>query len=246
MNIALIIGKKNSQGLPGKNIKKILGRPAAEYAFIAAKYSGAHKIFVSTDSEHIASIGLNYNATHIERPAHLATPDALTEDALKHAYQFIKNFTSEDITTISLLFCNNPAIDVNLLKESISFLSQDTYFDSCVSIVNYDMFSPTRARKLTKNEEIKSFVDLKHFGNISSIRDSQGEVFFCDLSIQVLKPKCFEDMDNGSQPFQWHGNKIKGIKTDFGFDIDHEWQLVVIEHWLKKHGYTETEVPWQL
>ena len=104
--------------------------------------------------------------------------------------------------------------DTSTLKESISFLSQDTYFDSCVSIVNYDMFSPTRARKLTKNEEIKSFVDLKHFGNISSIRDSQGEVFFCDLSIQVLKPKCFEDMDNGSQPFQWHGNKIKGIKTD--------------------------------
>ena len=35
MHIGLVIGKKNSVGVPGKNTKIILGRPTAEYAFIA-------------------------------------------------------------------------------------------------------------------------------------------------------------------------------------------------------------------
>ena len=122
MNIALIIGKKNSVGVPGKNIREIVGRPAAEYAFIAAKYSGADKIYVSTDSDAIAKIGKPYGAIHIIRPHELATQDALTEDALLHAYNFIKKDVGDiDIKTISLLFCNNPAINVDLLREAIEF-----------------------------------------------------------------------------------------------------------------------------
>ena len=38
--------------------------------------------------------------------------------------------------------------------------------------------------------------------------------------------------------------KSKAIETDFGFDIDTEWQHVVIEYWLRKRGYTETSIPW--
>ena len=34
-------------------------------------------------------------------------------------------------------------------------------------------------------------------------------------------------------------------KYNLGFDIDTEWQFVVIEHWLKKRGFTETEIPWK-
>jgi len=246
MNIALIIGKKTSTGVPGKNVREILGRPAAEYAFIAAKYTLVDKIYVSTDSDEIADIGKAYGAIHIRRPAELATPDALTEDALLHAYQFIKNDVEfAKIDTISLLFCNNPAVNVDLLKEAIGFVRSTNEYDSCFSVAKYDMFSPARARRLAEDGEMKPFVDLKYIDNVSSIRDSQGSVYFCDLSIQVMKPICFEDMDNGQLPFKWQGKRSKAIETDFGFDIDTEWQYVVIEYWLKKHGYTETSIPWK-
>jgi hypothetical protein len=52
-------------------------------------------------------------------------------------------------------------------------------------------------------------------------------------------------MDSGNLPFKWQGKRSKAIITDFGFDIDTEWQFVVIEHWLKKRGFTETEIPWK-
>ena len=106
------------------------------------------------------------------------------------------------------------------------------------------MFSPARARKISITGEMKPFVDLKYLDNVSSIRDSQGSCYFCDLSIQVMKPVCFEEMDKGQLPFKWQGRKSKAIETDFGFDIDTEWQYVVIEYWLKKYGFTENSIPW--
>lgn len=246
MNIALVIGKKTSTGVPGKNVREIVGRPAAEYAFIAAKFAGLERIYVSTDSEEIAAIGKPYGATHIARPQELATPEALTEDALLHAYEYIKkDMQGTQIDTISLLFCNNPAINVDLLKEAIKFTSATDEYDSCFSVAKYDMFSPARARRLAEGGEIKPFVDLKHIENVSSIRSSQGSVYFCDLSIQVMKPVCFEDMANGQLPFKWQGKRSKAIESDFGFDIDTEWQYVVIEYWLRKHGYTEATIPWK-
>ena len=246
MHIALVIGKKNSEGIPGKNVREIVGRPAAEYAFIAAQYSGLEKIFVSTDSEEIAEIGKRYGATHIVRPAHLATPDSLTEDVLIHAYKaIISALGNTTITTISILFCNNPAINVHLLKNAREKLINNPEYDSCFSVVNYDMFTPARARKLSSNGSIQPYVDLECFDKISSIRDSAGKCYFCDLSIQVLKPICFEIMDEGQLPFKWQGRKSLSIENEYGFDIDSEWQFVVIEHWLKSKGFRNDFIPWE-
>ena len=245
-NIGLVIGKKHSIGVPGKNTRIIVGRPAAEYAFIAGTYAGLDKIYVSTDCETIAEIGKKYNAIHIDRPSKLAMPDSLTEDVLTHAYEIIKNENSDkEIKTISLLISNNPAVNVDLLKEAISFLSNTKDYDSCFSVCKYDMFSPARARRVSNEGEIEPFVNLDSLGEISSIRDSQGSTYFCDLSIQVMKPSCFENMSEGQLPFKWQGKKSKAIENDFGFDIDTEWQYVVIEHWLRKYGFTETSIPWE-
>ena len=107
--------------MPGKNTKIILGRPT-RICIHSAKYANLDKIYVSTDSDEIAQIGKNYLAVHIERPAKLATPESLTEDVLIHAYEsIIRDLGHKNIKTISLLFCNNPAINVNLLKDAISF-----------------------------------------------------------------------------------------------------------------------------
>ena len=50
MIIALMIGRSGSQGFPGKNIKKLLGKSLCEFPLIACKKSiYVNKIFVSTD-----------------------------------------------------------------------------------------------------------------------------------------------------------------------------------------------------
>ena len=157
-----------------------------------------------------------------------------------------KKFQKKKIKTISLLFCNNPAIDVIKLNKAIGILNKSKKFDSCFSVAKYDMFSPIRARRLKKDNEIKPFIDLRHFDfKVSSIRGEGRSAYFCDFSIQVMKKKCFEKMHLGIKPFMWQGKRSKAIEVEYGFDVDANWQFVVIEHWLKKKGFTKTKIPWK-
>jgi CMP-N-acetylneuraminic acid synthetase len=230
---ALLIGKKNSTGFPGKNVMNINGLPSCEYGFQAAKRLNIKNIFVSTDCPVISKIGSKYSAHLIERPQNLATPEALTEDVLVHAYNEILKLKKKP-EIIVLLFANNPAISIELIRSGIRKLLEDNSYDSAFSVSKYNMFSPTRARKLVE-DKIESFIPLKLIGNVNSIRSSQGDVYFCDLSVQVIRGEVFENMSEGMQPFQWMGKKSYPLKNSFGFDIDEEWQKTAIEVWLKKN-----------
>ena len=189
---ALLIGKKNSTGFPGKNTMNINGIPSCEYGFQAAKRIGINNIFVSTDCEIISKIGSKYSAHHIKRPSKLAKPDSLTEDVLIHAYnKMLQAKGKPDI--VVLLFANNPAISIELINKGIEKLLEDNTYDSAFSVSKYNMFSPARARKL-KDNKIESFIPLNLIDNVSSIRSSQGDVYFCDLSVQVIRSRVFENM----------------------------------------------------
>jgi len=248
MIVALVIGKHKSMGCPGKNFRLILGRPMVEYAFIAVKNCQyIEKIFTSTDSPHIAKIGERYSAEHIKRPPELATPDALTEDALIHAYNEMNRRTGKDIDIVVLLFANAPTIMPDLINKGIEKLRSDTSLDSAFSVCKYNMWAPLRARRIDKDNLIKPYFPLEIFGDISkmsSIRGEEGDCYFCDLSVQVIRGRCFEEMDKGMLPFKWMGKTSYALKSDYGFDVDYEWQIPVIEHWLLSHGFTEKITPY--
>jgi CMP-N-acetylneuraminic acid synthetase len=88
--LAVIPARGASKRLPGKNIKNLLGKPAIAYTIEAAIESGLFaRIVVSTDSEHIAEIALQYGAeAPFLRARELAddhTPVSLvTLDVLEH------------------------------------------------------------------------------------------------------------------------------------------------------------------
>ena len=243
--VSLLIGKENSTGVPGKNYRNIVGRPMCEYSYIASTALKIKSIFVSTDSPKIKSIGEKYSAKIIDRPKELAQPESLTEDVLIHASIEIEKQLGYQPEIVCLLFANNPAIDIELIKKGIDLLQNNHSLDSAFSVCRYDMFSPIRARRIDEEGIISPAVPLELFGEkISSIRDSQGGIYFCDLSIQVMKWRCFTNMESGNQPFKWMGQKSQALINDFGFDVDSEWQFKVIEYWLQKRGFTENKLPY--
>ena len=100
------------------------------------------------------------------------------------------------------------------------------------------MWSPLRARKLRKNGSLKPFVPFETFGNPKTLncdRDSQGDVYYADMSVSVVRPKCLEEMKNGLLPQKWMGKVIAPIKSEAGFDLDYEWQVPLAEYWIKKN-----------
>ena len=88
MVIALIMGRKGSQGFPGKNLHEVLGRPLAIYPMKAARdCPEIDAAYISTDDERLMALGREQGIEVIERPPELCTSEALGEHVYVHAYR---------------------------------------------------------------------------------------------------------------------------------------------------------------
>ena len=243
MIYALMIGRAGSQGFPNKNIKFLLKKRVCEYPLIAARNSKyINKIFVSTDCPIIKRVSKKYGANLINRPKKLANNKALGDHVFEHGYKEIKKIVKKEkkkIEYLVLLFANAPTINSGMIDRGIRILKKNKRFDSAVSTSVYNMWSPLRARKLCKDGTLKPFVPFEVFGNPKTLncdRDSQGDVYYADMSVSVVRPYCLENLSKGLLPQKWMGKKIAPIKSESGLDIDFAWQIPIAEHWLKKRG----------
>jgi len=243
MICALMIGRAGSTGFPGKNTYPILGRPLCAYPLMAARNSRyISRLFVSTDCPKITAVAQEFGAEFIQRPSELATKEALGEDVFAHSYREIKRQLAADgesIELMVLLFANAATITSELIDQGIEALRQDSSLDSAVTTSVYNMWSPLRARKIKEDGCLHPFVPFETFGDPKTLncdRDSQGEVHFADMSVSVVRPHCLEHLEDGLLPQKWMGQKIAPIRSWGGCDIDYEWQVPMVEFWLKKHG----------
>ena len=248
MVVALMLGREGSIGFPGKNIFPILGRPMMSYPLMAACASKqVDKIFVSTDSDKIKRVALDHGAKIIERPPELATKEALGEDAYVHGYRHILDTLGKQVDLMVLLFCNAPMVLGKTIDQGIRALQEDPSLDSAVTVSSYNMWSPLRARKLDSEGLLQPFVPLETFVDLKAVncdRDSQGDVFFADMSVSIVRPRCLENLNYGQLPQRWMGRLIHPLKQWGGCDVDYAWQIPGVEHWLREHGFSETKVPY--
>ena len=246
MIAALLLGREGSLGFPGKNIYPVLGRKLMEYPLLAAKHARTvDEIYVSTDSPKIKEIGLKNGAKIIDRPPELCTPQALGEDAYVHGYNLIKK--QNDIEFMVLLFCNAATILAKTIDEGIKMLRDNPAFDSAVTVSRYNMWSPLRARKIGEDGLLHSFVPFETFGDPATLncdRDSQGDVWFADMGVSIVRTRCLEHLEDGLLPQKWMGQKIFPLKQWGGLDVDYEWQIPQVEYWLLKNGFTENKTPY--
>lgn len=90
--VGFIFARGGSKGLPGKNIRPLGGRPLIAWAIEHAKaIKRIRRVIVSTDSQEIASVALDYGAeVPFLRPADLARDDSPEWLAWRHALGFLK------------------------------------------------------------------------------------------------------------------------------------------------------------
>ena len=244
MITALILGRKGSVGFPGKNLYPVLGRPLAFYPMSAAVNSkSVDKVFISTDDEVLMELARKNNIEVIERPPELCTKEALGEDAFVHGYYEIKKASPEnEIEIVVLLFCNAATVTSDLIDEGIKVLRENPETDSAVSVSTYNMWSPLRARMIGEDGLLQPFVPFETFGDPKTLncdRDSQGDAWFADMGVSIVRSRCLDNIKDGLLPQKWMGKKIYPLKQWGGCDIDYEWQIPQVEFWLRKHGFTE-------
>lgn len=101
--VAFIFARGGSKGLPGKNIKPLLGKPLLHYSIeVAKQVSEITRIFVSTDCDDIANSAIAAGATVIARPAELASDTAPEWAAWQHAIDYVRQQHGTFNTFVSL------------------------------------------------------------------------------------------------------------------------------------------------
>lgn len=95
--IAIIPARGGSKGLPGKNIRPLLGKPLINWSIECAQSSRfVDQICVTTESEEIAAVSMDAGVeVPFLRPAYLADDTATSFSVVTHAIDFYRNLGSE-------------------------------------------------------------------------------------------------------------------------------------------------------
>lgn len=243
MIAALLLGRKGSVGMPGKNLFPILGRPLAWYPLSAAQEAKTvDRVYLSTDDPRLMDLARENGAEVIERPASLCSAEALGSDAYLHGYEEICRREQEKPELMLLLFCNAATLLPDTIDEGVRVLRKNPDYDSAITVSCYNMYSPVRARRINEEGLLDPFMPLEKLGKdfvVSCDRNCQGDVWFADVSVCVVRPKCIENMNEGTPPQPWMGQRIYPLKQSGGLDVDEEWQIPIVEWWLKRNRYPE-------
>lgn len=238
---ALLLGRKGSKGFPGKNTANICGHPLAYYPMKAAlNCPDVDTVYLSTDDEVLMGLARDNGVSIILRPQELCTDKALGEHAFVHGYEEIKRANPKsEIELVVLLFCNAPTVISDTISKGIDVLRNNPEIDSAVTVSRYNMWSPLRARKIGDDGLLHPFVPFEIFGDPKTLncdRDSQGDVWFADMGVSIVRPKCLENLNEGLLPQKWMGQKIYPLRQWGGLDVDYEWQMPLAEYWIKMHS----------
>lgn len=129
--LAIIPARGGSKGLPNKNILPLLGHPLIAYSIKAALDATlVTRTIVSTDSEHIASVAVEYGAEiPFLRPAEFAQDLSTDLEVFVHALEWLQQQEGYLPDYVVQLRPTSPVRPVGLIDTCVKKLAQ-TDFDS--------------------------------------------------------------------------------------------------------------------
>lgn len=243
MIVAILIGRRGSSGFPRKNTTPVHGQPMVYWPLkAAADAEDVGCTYVSTDDPEIANIANKFNAYVLPRPKELATTAALAEDVFVHAHNFIQKRAIQenfDVEFYVLLMANAVTVSSDQISYGIETLRLNKEADSLVTVSRYNMWSPLRARTIDSRGFLQPFVPYEVFGDPNEMncdRDSQGDVWFADMGVSVIRPSNLDAIESGLLPQKWMGRRILPIYNEGGLDVDYPYQMPQAEYWLTQNA----------
>ena len=235
MTILCVIGARGgSIGLPGKNIRPLLGKPLIAWSIEQARAAPeVDRVVVSTDSPDIAEAARAWGAeTPFLRPAELSHSAVGKFQVWQHALDACRQAYGEDYEAFVDLDCTSPLRDTSDISQAIAQFRQsrargvDGVFSVCNARNNpyFNLVEPdaTGAMKVSKP------LPAKVLG-----RQAAPPVFEHVASIYVLAPAYLE---HAAHLLDGHaeGYDIGEAKS---LDVDSEFDFKLIEFLMKeKHG----------
>lgn len=227
MTIVCIIGARGgSQGLPGKNIRPLLGKALIVWSIEQALATPEiDRVVVSTDSEHIAAAARGAGAeTPVFRPASLAGPSVGKFQVWQHALSACEAHYGDTYEAVVDLDCTNPLRDVADISAAIAQFRAgqvrgvDAVFSICKARKNpyFNLVEPDADGALKMS---------KTLGETVVARQAAPPVFEHVASLYVLAPAYLR---RANHLLEGHAEGYN-IGQEKSFDVDSEIDFRIVE-----------------
>ena len=225
MKIATVCARGGSAGVPGKNIRPLLGKPLIGWTIEQAFASGiVDKVYVSTDSTEIARVASSFGAeVPFVRPAKLATASAAKLPVILHLVEWIEAHVGPVDRVIDL----DPTSPLRALED----------IHACDALLDDGAELVITGYESDKNPYF-NMVEGKPDGSIARVCQPAGEVF-----ARQLAPKVYAM--NGSvyawrrawlSDSLWNVTQLRlhVMPRERSIDIDHPIDFELVELLMKK------------
>lgn len=219
MKIAIIPARGGSKRLPGKNIKLLGGKPLIAWTIEAAIKSNIFDhIFVSTDSEEIASVSRDYGAkVPFLRPAELASDTATTNDVVTHLISWFEKEYSQEVSNIAILQPTSPFRNAEHIIEAFEEM-KTKHAKAIVSVCELE--HPIQfCNQLGLDGSMDGFIEpsnMKRTQDLDPVYRLNGAIYF--LSREYAN-RLSELYSEGTYSY------IMGLKSSIDIDVDLDFKL---------------------
>lgn len=180
--IAIVPARGGSKGLPGKNIKNMLGKPLIAYTIEAALNSNyISEVIISTDDKYIHDIAVKHGAKDtFLRPDYLATDDSLAVDNYIYTIERLISEFGYSIEDFIVLQPTSPLRETCDIDNAIELFKQR----GADSVISYtEEFHPISWHKyIDENEQFENI-----FPDDIQNRQANKQTYFPNGAIFVFK-----------------------------------------------------------
>ena len=224
--LVVIPARGGSKGLPGKNIKKLMGKPLIHYTIEAARtLFSDEQIIVSTDDLDIKSCaeqtGLN---VPFIRPAELATDTASTIEVLLHALK-VSEANQYVPDALILLQPTSPLRNSQHIKEAMNLFNET--IDMVVSVKETE----SNPYYVLFEENENGFLKKSKAGNFNRRQDCP-KVWEYNGAIYIINVQTLKNVGhlNFEKVMKYE------MKKEHSVDIDTEMDWMIAEYFLNKQN----------
>ncbi len=213
-NVAVILARGGSKGIPQKNLSPFCGKPLISWTIeqlLATKTIDS--VWISSDDRAILNLGAKYGIGEIKRPSKLANDNASSEAGWMHALDF---FDSQRVPVTNLVApqCTSPIRTSTDFEGALTKFSDDG-LDSLFSATLVPDFNLWRS---TNRGELESFTyDYRNRGR----RQEKPDQYLENGSFWIFRPSIIRAHKNrlGGKMGVWLMDFWKSFQIDEPEDI---------------------------
>lgn len=220
--VALIPARGGSKGLPGKNIRPLLGKPLIAYTIDAARQCpGVDAVYVSTEDTAIRCVSEEAGATVVERPDHLANDVASTLDVVRHFLDWRRTTHGAWPETLVLLQPTSPLRDTRHIQEALQLYG---IYPRRTDAIGATMVSVTQAKPLSWQGGLDSSGQLVFHDRLDTNRNRQAEAanYVLNGALYISAPERFYNdtlMQPALYPYVMPADASVDIDTAADFEL---------------------------